>query len=162
MPVATSINLLLGQLLSDRIAKQLCNQQLYNLVKMPAIRFFIQADNQAVSTQAKTKHLKQPALLMGYVSDTGKLVLPTKTIQATSDLGSALAMKVGRQAGKRKLAVLYLIPTDEQDTDEQDSEGFPAVVTSSGVTIELAQILTGGRINYKAEKYSFSLRPFTY
>lgn len=157
MPVATSINLLLGQLLSDRIAKQLCNQQLYNLVKMPAIRFFIQADNQAVSTQAKTKHLKQPALLMGYVSDTGKLVLPTKTIQATSDLGSALAMKVGRQAGKRKLAVLYLIPTDEQD-----SEGFPAVVTSSGVTIELAQILTGGRINYKAEKYSFSLRPFTY
>jgi hypothetical protein len=120
------------------------------------IRFFTQADNQSVSPTANTKKVKKPVPLTGYVSNTGKLVLPTKTVQATSDLGGVQAMKVGSQAGKRKLTVLYLIPTDEQDT-----EGFPVVVTPRGVTIELAHILTGGRVNYKAEKYSFTLKAFT-
>lgn len=92
---------------------------------------------------------------MGYVSNTGKLVLPTKTVQAISGLGNVRAMKVGSPAGKRKLTALYLIPTDEPDT-----QGFPVVTTPRGVTIELARILTGGRINYKTEKYSFTLTPF--
>lgn len=119
------------------------------------IRFFTQADNQSVSTTAKVKKVKDPAPLTGYVSNTGKLVLPTKTVQAISDLASVQAMKVGSPAGKRKMTVLYLIPTDEQDT-----EGFPVVATPRGVNIELAHILTGGRINYKTEKYSFILIPF--
>lgn len=120
------------------------------------IRFFTQADNKSVSTTAKVKKVKDLAPLTGYVSNTGKLVLPTKTVQAISDLASVQAMKVGSPAGKRKLTVLYLIPTDEQN-----AEGFPVVATPRGVTIELAHILTGGRINYKAEKYTFTLKPFT-
>lgn len=121
------------------------------------IRFFTQADSQSVPTAAKAKKVKKPAPLTGYVSNTGKLVIPTKTVQATSNLVGIQAMKVGTSAGKRKLTELYLIPTDEKDT-----EGFPVVATPRGVTIELAHILTGGRINYKVEKYSFTLEPFTY
>lgn len=66
-------------------------------------------------------------------------------------------MKVGSPADKRKLTVLYLVPTDEQD-----AEGFAVTSTLRGLTIELAQILTSGRVDYKTEKYSFTLTPFAY
>jgi len=122
---------------------------------MPAIRFFTPADNQAAATTAKADKLAKSAPLTGYVSPTGKLVLPTKTVQAASNLSSIQAMKVGSSAGKRKLTALYLIPTDKRD-----AEGFPVVATPRGITIELARILTEGGINYKVDKYSFTLIPF--
>lgn len=124
---------------------------------MLSVRLFTQADNQSFSITAKAKKVKKTVPLAGYVSNAGKLVLPAKTVQATSDLANVRAMKVGSQAGKRTLTVLYLIPTDEQHAD-----GFPVVATPGGVTVELARILTPGRINYKAEKYSFTLKPFIY
>lgn len=124
---------------------------------MPDIRFFTQADNQAVTNTAKVAKAVKAAPLTGYVSPTGKLVLPTKTVQAISDLASVQAMKVGSQADKRKLTVLYMVPTDEQDV-----EGFAVTSTPRGLTIELAQILTSGRVDYKTEKYSFTLTPFAY
>jgi hypothetical protein len=55
------------------------------------------------------------------------------------------------------LTVLYLVPTDEQDV-----EGFAVTTTPRGLTIELAHILTSGRVDYKTEKYSFTLTPFAY
>ncbi|PRY20401.1 hypothetical protein CLV58_1588 [Spirosoma oryzae] len=122
---------------------------------MPDIRFFTQADNKAVS--AKADKVAKSVPLTGYFSPTGKLVLPTKTVQAMSDLNSVRAIKIGSPAEKRKLTVLYLIPTDEQD-----AEGFPVTSTPRGLTIELAQILTSGRVDYKTEKYSFTLKPFAY
>jgi hypothetical protein len=124
---------------------------------MPDIRFFTQADNQTAAKTAKAAKESKSAPLTGYISPTGKLVLPIKTVQAMSDLSGVQSMKVGSQAGKRKLTVLYLVPTDEQDT-----EGFAVTTTPRGLTIELSQILTSGRVNYKTEKYSFTLTPFAY
>jgi hypothetical protein len=122
---------------------------------MPDIRFFTQADNQAAATTAKADKAIKSVSLTGYISPTGKLVLPTKTVRMVSDLASVQVMKVGSLAGKRKLTVLYLIPTDEQDI-----EGFAVTTTPRGLTIELAQILTSGRVDYKTDKYSFTLTPF--
>ncbi len=124
---------------------------------MPDIRFFTQADNQAAAKTAKADKTAKSAPLTGYVSPTGKLVLPTKTVQAINDLASVQAMKVGSQASKRKLTVLYLVPSDEQD-----AEGFAITTTPRGLTIELAYILASGRVDYKTNKYSFTLTPFTY
>lgn len=124
---------------------------------MPDIRFFTQADNQAATTAAKATKAIKSVPLTGYVSPTGKLMLPAKTVQAMGGLSGVQAMKVGSQAGKRKLTVLYLVPTDEQD-----AEGFAATSTPRGLTIELAHILTSGRVDYKTNKYSFTLTPFNY
>lgn len=124
---------------------------------MPDIRFFTQADNKSISKTAKADKVAKSIPLTGYLSPTGKLVLPTKTVQAIGDLGGVQAMKVGSQVGKRKLTVFYLIPTDEQD-----AEGFPVATTPRGLTIELAHILTSGRVDYKTGKYSFTLTPFDY
>jgi len=124
---------------------------------MPDIRFFTQADNQAATKTAKADKAVKSTLLTGYLSPTGKLVLPTKTVQAASNLSSVQAMKVGSPAGKRKLITLYLVPTDEQD-----AEGFAVTTTPRGLTIELAQILANGRVDYKTNKYSFTLTPFAY
>ena len=124
---------------------------------MPDIHFFTQADNQPIAKGAKTKKAAKLIPLTGYVSATGKLVLPTKTLQAINESGTRQAMKVGSQVGKRKLSMLYLIPTDEQDT-----EGFLVVAAAKGATIDLGQILHDGRIKYKNEKYHFTLTPFTY
>jgi len=124
---------------------------------MPAIRFFTQADNKSDAETAKVNKVAKPILLTGYISLTGKLVIPTKTVQAISDLSGVQAMKVGSQAGKRKLTVLYLMPTNEPD-----AEGFAVTTTPRGLTIELAHILTIGRVDYKTGKYSFTLTPFSY
>ena len=124
---------------------------------MPDIRFFTQADNQVATKMAKSDKVIKSAPLTGYVSPTGKLVLPAKTGQATSDLSGVQTMKVGSPAGKRKLTILYLVPSDEQDT-----EGFAVTSTPRGLTIELAQILANGRVDYKTNKYSFTLTPFAY
>jgi hypothetical protein len=124
---------------------------------MPDIRFFTQADNQAAAPTTKKDKVAKSIPLTGYLSPAGKLVLPTKTMQAIDDLGGVQAMKVGSQADKRKLTVLYLIPTHEQD-----AEGFPVATTPRGLTIELAHILTSGRVDYKTGKYSFTLTPFVY
>lgn len=124
---------------------------------MPDIRFFTQADNQSISTTAKANKTAKSIPLTGYVSPTGKLVIPTKTVQAMGNLSGVQAVKVGSPAGKRKLTVLYLMPTDEPD-----AEGFTVTTTPRGLTIELAQILTSGRVDYKTDKYSFTLTPFTY
>lgn len=124
---------------------------------MPNIHFFTQADNQSAAKPAKAKKAAKLIPLTGYVSATGKLVLPTKTLQAINESGAIQAMKVGSPAGKRKLTMLYLVPTDEQDT-----EGFPLVTAAKSATIDLGQILRDGRIKYKDEKYDFTLTPFTY
>lgn len=124
---------------------------------MPDIRFFTQADNKSTAQTAKAKKGAKPVPLTGYVSATGKLVLPAKTVQAIGNTSSLQAVRVGSPAGKRKLAVLYLIPTDKQDTD-----GFPVVFAAKSVTIDLGQILHDGRIKYKTEKYDFTLMPFPY
>lgn len=124
---------------------------------MPPIRFFTQADNQSAAKEVRTKKTAKLISLTGYVSATGKLVLPTKTLQAINESGTLQAMKVGSPSGKRTVTVLYLVPTDEQDT-----EGFPLVAAAKGATIDLGQILHDGRIKYKAEKYDFTLTPFTY
>ena len=124
---------------------------------MPNIRFFTQADNQVAATTAKADKLAESVPLTGYVSPTGKLVLPTKTVQAMGDLSGVQAMKVGSPAEKRKLTVLYLVPTDEPD-----AEGFAVTTTPRGLTIELAHILASGRVDYKTDKHSFTLTPFAY
>lgn len=124
---------------------------------MPAIRFFTQADNQTAAKTAKAAKGTKSAPLTGYISPTGKLVLPTKTVQVMGDISGIQAMKVGSPAGKRKLTVLYLVPTDESD-----AEGFAVTTTPRGLAIELAQILTSGRVDYKTDKYNFTLMPFTY
>ncbi len=65
---------------------------------MPAIRFFTQADNKSDVTATTADKVAKSVPLTGYLSPTGKLVLPTKTVQAISDLVSVQAMKVGSQA----------------------------------------------------------------
>ena len=121
------------------------------------IHFFTQADNQLIAKGAKAKKAAKLIPLTGYVSATGKLVLPIKTLQAINKSGTLQAMKVGSPVGKRKLSVLYLVPTDEQNADD-----FPVVAAAKGATIDLGQILHDGRVKFKDEKYDFTLMPFTY
>ncbi|SFF36506.1 hypothetical protein [Spirosoma endophyticum] len=127
-------------------------------MKPKTIRFFSPQDN-ALAKPTKTKKGKEakPIKLEGYISPTGKLVFPAKTIDQLEFQADSARFQIGTDQGKRKIKTIYLVPTQ----DDQD-ESFTLLKAAKSYIIDLAFILQKGGIAYKTTKYLFSLSPFPY
>jgi hypothetical protein len=126
-------------------------------MKPVSIRFFTPQDNtQTSSPKNKKANVAKQVKLEGYISPAGKLVLPAKTIHQLELEADSVRFKVGTDSGKRKIKVLYLVPT--QDTQ---ADSFELVKAAKSYTIALGVILQKGGIDYKTTKYEFTLSPFT-
>lgn len=121
-------------------------------MKDKAIRFFSPQENTVTKPKSEVQ-----AKITGYISGSGKLVLPAATLEQLGINPETTKFRIGTQQGKRKLKFLYLIPVsgDESDT-------FALVKSGRGYVIPLDLILKNGGVDYSASKYTFTLTPFNY
>lgn len=125
-------------------------------MKALAINFFSTAENSP--TKAKRSKSAKPVKveLTGYISSTGKLTLPAKTV---ANLGINLddtLFKVGMDQGKRKTKSLYLVPASGSE------ETFSLEKAAKSYTLSLPVILTKSGVNYAQTKYAFTIHLFDY
>jgi len=120
-------------------------------MKVKSIKFFSPNENAPVTAKAKEK-----AAPTGYISSTGKLVLPSATLEELGIEAESAKFKIGTQQGKRTLKFLYLIPATDQD------ETFSLEKSGRGYVIPLAIILKKGGVDFENVKYTFSITLFNY
>lgn len=119
------------------------------------IRFFSPQENKA-ERKARTK-AEADTQATGYISATGKVIIPQKTAEEVGlDTGHTTYM-VGTQQNKRKLKSLYVIPAsgDVEGTFEMQSSG-------RNNFIPLGVILEKSGVDYQNSKYTFDVSPFVY
>ena len=105
-------------------------------------------------------HITGGDCIVGYISRTGKLVLPNKSVEQLKLDFNLLSrrMKVGVDAEERqKIDTLYLVPTENSIAD-----AFRVIQAAKGYTIELGKILLEEGIMYKTIKYTFTIEPFLF
>jgi hypothetical protein len=120
-------------------------------MKARAIKFFSPEEN--VSVTKKPQEKPKPT---GYISGSGKLVLPPKTLEELGIEPETSRFKIGTQQGKRTLKYLYLIPSaDESGT-------FSLTRSGRGYSIPLELILRKGGIDFENTKYIFEITLFNY
>ncbi|CAG5069355.1 hypothetical protein DYBT9623_02091 [Dyadobacter sp. CECT 9623] len=120
-------------------------------MKANTIKFFSPEENVQVTKKAKAEN--KPT---GYISGTGKLVLPPKTLEELDIEPLTSRFKIGTQEGKRNLKYLYLIPSS-------DTEGTFAMTKSGrGFSIPLDVILRKGGVDFEKTKYTFEITLFNY
>jgi hypothetical protein len=124
-------------------------------MKAPKIHFFKQEDNSETQTKSAPKEKEAPAT--GYISSTGKLVFPTKSVVQLGLEPDGIAFQIGTQEGKRKIKSLYVVPASEET-----NETFQMEKGAKSYTIPLAIILQKGKIDYSGMKYVFTIKPFDY
>lgn len=122
-------------------------------MKTPSIRFFAPEEN-SLPTKQIAKAKLAPT---GYISTSGKIVLPALTLEELGIEAATASFRIGTQEGKRKIKSLYLVPTTEQ-------EGAFSFARSGrgGYVIPLALILKKGGVNFESAKVPFSVTLFNY
>lgn len=120
-------------------------------MKARAIKFFSPEEN--VSVTKKPQEKQKPT---GYISGSGKLVLPPKTLEELGIEPETSRFKIGTQQGKRTLKYLYLIPSTEE------SGTFSLTRSGRGYSIPLELILRKGGIDFENTKYIFEITLFNY
>ncbi|GAB3168981.1 hypothetical protein [Telluribacter humicola] len=122
-------------------------------MKAKSIRFFSPDDNSEEKQKSSTKAPE----LTGYISGTGKIVFPNKTIEQLDINPEQTKFKIGAQEGKRKLKSIFLVPT----TDDQ-SEAFELTKSAKNYNIPLSVILQKNGVDYSNNKYNFTVKPFDF
>ena len=122
-------------------------------MKAKSIRFFSPVDN----SEEKQKSTSKAPELTGYISGTGKLVFPNKTVEQLDFNPEGTRFMIGAQEGKRKLKSLFLVPS----TDEQ-AEAFELTKSAKNYNIPLSFILQKNGVDYSNNKYNFTIKPFDY
>lgn len=117
------------------------------------IRFFSPSEN--TEEVAPKKRAKKAVAVTGYISATGKLVLPNKSVEQLGIEPSGMAFKVGAKAGKRKTKLLYLVPSSTAD-----SEAFAIVKAAKSFSISLPFILQKNGVDYIGQKHTFVISEF--
>lgn len=132
--------------------------EIFNSQQMKAlnIHFFSVTENSPSSS--KWEYATKPAnmILTGYISCSGKVVLPTKT---TTRLGVDLDtthFKVGMDKGKHKAKSLYLVPTSKE------YETFRFEKGAKSYSLGLLYILRKSRVHFDKTRYEFIIKPFEY
>jgi len=127
-------------------------------MKPMTLHFFTHQDNaQTTPTKTKKANVAKLPKLEGYISSSGKLVFPAKTVNQLELVADSLRFMIGTDSGKRKIKSLYMVPTHDAQADS-----FEAVKAAKSYTIALARILQKGGIDYKTTQYRFTLSPFNY
>ena len=125
-------------------------------MKAKQIRFFSPNENSESKKKKKEKVAKAvPAT--GYISSTGKLVFPDKTVAQLGLDPQSNQFKIGTQEGKRKIKSLYLIPGVEGG-----EETFELEKAAKSYGISLPYILQKGGIDYANTKHTFTIKSFEY
>ncbi len=121
------------------------------------IDFFSSHENKPAKEKSeKPTKVEKPALT-GYISPSGKLVLPARTVaQLGLDIDNT-TFKVGKQQGKRKAKSLYMVPENDDQADT-----FRFTKAAKSYTMLLPVILQNNGVDYKEAKYSFTVNPFEY
>ncbi|WP_247236804.1 hypothetical protein [Telluribacter sp. SYSU D00476] len=122
-------------------------------MKAKSIRFFSPVDN----SEEKQKSTSKAPELTGYISGTGKLVFPNKTVEQLDFNPEETRFMIGAQEGKRKIKSLFLVPS----TDDQ-AEAFELTKSTKNYNIPLAFILQKNGVDYSNNKYNFTVKPFDY
>lgn len=122
-------------------------------MKSTSIRFFSPNEN----TETKEKSVAKPVTVTGYISSTGKLVFPAKTVSQLGFDPETTRFKIGTQEGKRKLKSLFLIPANDGQ-----AETFVMEKAAKSYGISLASILQKNKIEFATSKYTFTIKPFDY
>ncbi|RYF70037.1 MAG: hypothetical protein EOO39_16460 [Cytophagaceae bacterium] len=117
------------------------------------VQFFSPADNAA---QGSTPEAAAPKLT-GYISSSGKLTLPSSTLDRLGLEASVSAFRVGTDAGKRRIKTLYLVPAQEDAPD-----GFVMGQGAKSRFIQLGSQLKRNGLDFSALRYRFSVSPFEY
>lgn len=120
------------------------------------IHFFSPTENS--QAKPKTDKAVKPAnvMLTGYISSTGKLVLPAKTVASIGVDLETTFFRVGMDEGKRKAKSLYLVPASNS------TEAFAFEKAAKSYTLSLPFILTKSKIDFAQAKYDFTIRLFEY
>ncbi|MEZ0486314.1 hypothetical protein [Fibrella aquatica] len=119
------------------------------------IRFFDPSEN--TEETAPKKRSKKSVTVTGYISATGKLVLPNKSIEQLGLDPSNTIFKVGAKAGKRKAKLLYLVPASGSD-----SSAFSMVKAAKSYSISLPVILQKNGIDFVSQKYTFVISDYDF
>lgn len=124
-------------------------------MKTTEIRFYSPSDNS--TAKPKTKSEPKSVAITGYISPSGKVVFPAKSVAQLPFDPENTSFKIGTQQGKRKVKALYLVPTGGEEAGT-----FKMVKAAKSYTIPLALILQKGGVKYEDAKYTFTVKPFDY
>lgn len=118
------------------------------------IRFVTPNDN----IQPKEKKEGKPTkiVLTGYISATGKIVLPSKAVAELGIDFDNASFKIGTQEGKRKIKSLFLILSSVAE------DAFQFQKAPKGYILSLAILLKKIGIDFSSAKYSFTIESFDY
>lgn len=122
-------------------------------MKPKTIKFFTKQDN---VPEIKKRQRKVKIAPTGYISSSGNLIFPEKTMEEIGVNPHQAYFKIGMEEGKRKLKSLYLIVASKS------SDTFALHKSAKGYVLPLAVILKKGSINFDLIKYDFSIHPFKY
>jgi len=125
-------------------------------MKALTINFFSPAENNPTKAKRSKAAKLVKVALTGYISSTGKITLPAKTV-ANLDINlDDTLFKVGMDQGKRKAKSLYLVPASGPE------ESFSFEKGAKSYTLSLPFILTKSGIDYAKAKHSFTIHFFEY
>ncbi|GAB4022663.1 hypothetical protein GCM10028808_70820 [Spirosoma migulaei] len=125
-------------------------------MKALKINFFSPAENSQAKPIIEKAVKSAKVVLTGYISSSGKLVLPAKTVANLGVDLNTTPFKVGIDQGKRKAKSLYLVPTSS------DAETFSFEKAAKSYTLALPFILKKSGVDFTKTKYDFTIRLFEY
>jgi len=121
---------------------------------MKEISFFTPEENVAPRETAE----KAPkTYTTGYITSTGKIIIPQKSAEEAGIEPQNSAFKVGKPEKKRKLKSLFLVPASREE------EGvFEMEESGRNFFISLGPILDKSGLDVQNKKYTFDIKPFEY
>jgi len=122
--------------------------------KMKEISFFSPEEN--VVPQKTTEKVAK-SYTTGYITSTGKVIIPQKSAEEAGIEPQNSAFKVGKPEKKRKLKSLFLVPASHQE------EGvFEMEESGRNFFLSLGPILDKSGLDVQKHKYTFEIKPFEY
>lgn len=116
------------------------------------IRFFSPQENKAERKAKAKEETGDPST--GYISATGKVIIPQKAAEEVGLDTSHTTYMVGTQQNKRKLKSLYVIPASGH------TEGaFEMQSSGRNNFIALSVILEKNGVDFQNNKYTFEVTP---
>ncbi len=121
-------------------------------MKLEDIRFFTPEENKPAKKKEETA---QKAT--GYISATGKVIIPQKSAEEVGLNPEGKAFRIGVPENKRKIKSLYILPASA------DQEGvFEMKESGRNYFIPLGVILENSGIDFQNNKYSFDVNSFEF
>ncbi|MGN7887487.1 hypothetical protein [Dyadobacter sp. 22481] len=122
-------------------------------MKTPNIRFFSPGENTVIVKES----VKAKSAASGYISTSGKIVLPVSTLRKLGINAASASFMIGSPARQKTIKSIFLVPASEKDGafSFQKSAG-------GGYAIPLAAILKKGGVDFESAKVPFLVTEFDY